>query len=121
MKPNRSRKFPQKSPGQPSPAQSLASRIAALEEGQRVLTEASDTNAKAFSDCFYALEARQWIIMRVLDDIASDGRPVADRVSGKVDWPHYEAAYKKYIEIQEEKKQVAEAFPEADTVFGGGG
>lgn len=121
MTSNRSRKSPKKSPAKKGPvtsAQSLASRIAGLEQGQKVLIETSNTNAEAFRDCLYALEGGQWVMMRVLDDMAQ-GQVTKDP-SGKVDWSYYQQEYKKFVEAQEEKRQVEEAFPEADTVFGGG-
>ncbi len=117
-----SRKFPKKNPvkkGPVTPAQSLASRIAGLEQGQKVLIETSNTNAEAFRDCLYALEANQWIIMKAVDDIAAG--TVKKTSSGTVNWESYQEDYKKFVEKQEEKKQVSEAFATEDIVFGGGG
>lgn len=119
----RLRKRPKKSPNsrspQPSPqAQSLAGRIAALEQGQKVVIDAQNTNAEAFRDCLYALEARQWMIMRAMDDAAFDGVSVRT-VAGTVDWDAYEQQYRKFLESQAPATAVTPEHPEDAVIFGG--
>lgn len=111
----------------PSPSQepSLLERVSGVEQSLKTLAAVVNDNAAIMRDCFEVTEARQWMIMKVLDDIGQDG--VAARVSsGAVDWEHYKA---QYFTFQEELRQRAAAATEApkeeDTpadavVFGGG-
>jgi hypothetical protein len=111
-------------PTEETPQPSLVERVASLEASNKALAEVVNSNGAVMRDCFEVTEARQWMIMRVLDDMSSDGVPVRD-AGGAVDWEHYKT---KYFKFQEElRAQAVEApAPENDipadaVVFGGNG
>lgn len=79
--------------------------------------ETQNANAGAFRDCLYVLEARQWMMMQVLDDIARDGVPIQSP-SGTVDWKSYEAKYNAFLESQKAKEPLPEE-PADAVIFGG--
>ena len=102
-----------KSEHQPKPPQSsLAAKLAGLEQGQALLIEAHNANSAAFRDSLYALEARQWMIMRALDELASDTGQV-------VDWSRLERKYREWLDTQQAKEQVASEHPAEAVIFGG--
>jgi len=100
--------------------------VANLEQGLRSLGKAHDQNSAAFRDCLYAVEARQWIIMRVLDHLVQPGAEVVRSPGGLVDWDHYEDDYKAFHaeqvqqDLEREAALTAPPPPDADAVVFGG-
>lgn len=86
---------PRAVPTSPSPDDQQG-RLASLEQGLQALGKAHDQNSAAFRDCLYVSEARQWIIMRVLDHLVQPGAEVARTHAGLVAWEHYENEYKNF-------------------------
>lgn len=78
-----------------------------------------NANAEAFRDCLYALEARQWMIMKVLDHLVQPGAEVVRATLGAVDWKHYEEDYRAFLETQKPEEK-PEATPEDGAVIFGG-
>lgn len=115
--------------GTPSPLAQLPERLASLEANVRTLAEAGNANAGVFRDCLEITEARQWMIMRAMDDMVAG--TVKKQVStpnstgeDAVDWDHYKAQYAAFqAELQAEAAQAANVEDEAPAdavVFGGG-
>lgn len=116
--------------GTPSPFHQLPERVASLERSVATLAEAGNANAAAFRDCLEITEARQWMIMRAMDDmVAGTVKKQVSTPNSKgedaVDWDHYTQEYGKFQE-----RLRAEATPNATVegelpadavVFGGGG
>lgn len=97
-------------------------RVANLESGLQVAVDCQNQNAEAFRDALYALEARQWMMMRLSADLAVN-EPARDS-SGGVDWNHYEALYKTWWEKQKQLEEEQSATVQSDepqdaVVFGG--
>lgn len=81
--------------------------------------EQQNANAETFRDCLYALEVRQWMIMRALDDLGSDGVPIQNP-KGSVNWEAYQQLYLEYHEQQQAAAEApADAHPAEAVIFGG--
>lgn len=116
------------SPFQPKPL-SLDERIEKLEESSKGLGEVVDKNAEVMGDLFQVTEARQWMIMRAMDDAGSPNGTKRTEAgnSGPVDWEYYKTEYFKFQE--QLQAEAAEAPPPPDetgiptdaVVFGGEG
>ena len=103
----------------------LVESVANLEANNRKLAELVDHNNAVILECLDVIEARQWMVMRVLDDIGEDGMAVRTS-SGSVDWEHYKQKYIQYTELQlslmqspEETEESEDAPPADAVVFGG--
>jgi hypothetical protein len=117
-----------------------AERLAALEYQLKQVTETSDKNTQVFLEIASATEARQWMIMRALDDQASLGRmePLTTGTKAQswettdagtgfairgVNWEHYKNEYLKFAAEQEKAENAPEQpvseFPEDAVIFGG--
>ena len=114
-------------PSQPQSPEDLAGRVASLERGLQLLGKAHDQNSAAFRDCLYAVEARQWIIMQVLDDLMrNEVMRASNNVGGGIHWGYYEEKYKAFHaeQVQQDLEREAEmkgpAAPDADAVVFGG-
>lgn len=108
---------------EPSPFHQLPERVASLEASVKTLAEAGNANAGAFRDCFEVTEARQWMIMRAMDDMALG--TVAKSAEGTVNWEHYTQMYGAFQEELAAKRATEGATVEGDipadaVVFGGG-
>jgi len=119
---DRSRKHPRvKKHLPPRPSHPLPSaRLANLERALKDLGEAHDKNVQALTDCLYVVEARQWIIMRAMDDSVQGTLKCTGL--GTVDWSVYEERYKTYVaerEAEETKDKPTSDLPEDAVVFGG--
>lgn len=106
------------------PPPSLVERVASLEKQVELLTGQADANARVMADCLQMTEARQWMLMRAMDDMVKQQlRPagVGHDYDG-VDWEHYK---KLYLDAQQEPEAPApEAesdIPEGAVDFGGNG
>ena len=114
------------SPFKPVPKGSLESQLASLEANNKALVDVVNANGAIMRDCLEVTEARQWMIMRAMDDagMGEGTKRVGEHNSGPVDWEHYKGLY---LEFQTElQKQAAETPPEDgtsadDVVFGGEG
>lgn len=71
--------------------------------------EAGNTNAEAFRDCLYALEVRQWMIMKAIDTLFPGG----------VDWKALEGEYRKFFDEENQDKKGPAEHPEEAVIFGG--
>lgn len=114
-----SKSLSQTSPSQSSQSPSdLLARLANLEQSLQVLSEAHNANADAFSSCLYSLEARQWMLMKAVDDLAS--RLGAGE---SIPWDAYLEKYTNHVEEQrlfEENAKNKVDDPDAGAVVFGG-
>ena len=94
-------------------------RVANLEASLQALAEAHNANAEAFRSCLYSLEARQWMIMRAMDEFVGKGNP-----NITLDWADYEAQYRDMVEKQQAEDEAAKIDhtddPDAGAVVFGG-
>lgn len=117
---------PQTPPAEESQPASLVERVASLEASNRALAEVVNSNGVVMRDCLEVTEARQWMIMRAMDDMVQGSGAKLDGVGVNIkgiDWEHYKT---KYLAFQEELQaqaaaEPAEAEDAGDVVFGGSG
>lgn len=120
---------PQTSPEENQP--SLVERVASLEASNKALAEVVNANGAIMRDCLEVTEARQWMIMRAMDDMVSSNTGAKFAGEGVnitgIDWEHYKT---QYLAFQETLRAQAESAPpeaaEEDipadaVVFGGSG
>ncbi len=95
----------------------LQSKVARLEE-------VNDRNATVFADTLSMLDARTFMMLKVLDDMTVDNPSLecsSVRLAGKgVDWDHYMGLYKEAQKKEDTAPTVpAGEHPEGAVVFGG--
>lgn len=116
------------SPFQPKPL-SQSEQLARLAANNTVLAETLDANAQVLKDGLEVTEARQWMIMKAMDDqVLPSGPKLAKDANGiptGVDWEHYKnefLEYAKSLQVGAEAqppKEDESGIPAEAAVFGG--